>query len=158
MMIICGGTRMASDFYWIVSRDLTPSHMLNHGISNDNYFFFWCRVYTTMIFFIIRIFFSLNLTWRLLLSTDLHFLSLGDLLPLAEPLWLPWIYWTGTWWDWWSASLLLLSNNLSISFWLLKTSSFKNLFYDSRYLTLSLSKIKSSDFSVESSCTLSLIS
>ena len=34
--------------------------------------------------------FSLNLTWRLLLSTGLYFLSLGDMLPLTGPLWLPW--------------------------------------------------------------------
>ena len=68
----------------------------NHGISNDHCFFSGRRVYKTIIFFIIRFFF-LSLTWRLLLCTNLHFLSLGDLLPL----WLPWIYWTGTWWGWW---------------------------------------------------------
>ena len=95
-------------------------------------------------------FFFLSLTWRLLLCTNLHFLSLGDLLPL----WLPWIYWTRTWWGWWSTSLLLFSNDLSISFYLLKMPSFKNVFSDSRYLTPSLSNIKSYDFSVESSCIL----
>ena len=94
--------------------------------------------------------FFLSLTWRLLLCTNLHFLSLGDLLPL----WLPWIYWTRTWWGWWSTSLLLFSNDLSISFYLLKMPSFKNVFSDSRYLTPSLSNIKSYDFSVESSCIL----
>ena len=118
----------------------------NHGISNDHCFCSGRRVYNTMIFFIIRFFF-LSLTWRLLLCTNLHFLSLGDLLPL----WLPWIYWTGTWWGWWSTSLLLFSNDLSISFYLLKVPSFKNVFSD---LTPSLSNIKSYDFSVESSCIL----
>ena len=155
--IVCGGTQMASDFYWIVSRNLTPIHMLNHGISNDNYFFFWCRVYNTMIFFIIQIFIFSQFNLGLLLSTGLYFLSLGDLLPLTEPLWLNWIYWTGTWWNCWSTSLLSFSNNLAISFCLLKMPSFKKLFSDSRYLTLSLSNIKFSDFSIESSYTLPLI-
>ena len=51
-------------------------------------------------------------------------------------------------------SLLLFSNDLLISFYLLKVPSFKNVFSDSRYLTPSLSNIKSHDFSVESSCIL----
>ena len=49
------------------------------------------------------------------------------------------------------------SNNLSISFSLLKMSSCKNLFSNSRYLILSLNNIKSCDFSVWGFCTLSLI-
>ena len=39
--------------------------------------------------FLLAFLFSLNLTWRLLLSTGLFFLSLEDLLPLTGPLWLP---------------------------------------------------------------------
>ena len=75
--IICGGTRMASDFYWIVSKDLTPIHMLNHGISNDNYFFFWGRVYNTTIFFIIRIFIFSQLNLGTVIINRLIFPVIG---------------------------------------------------------------------------------
>ena len=51
---ICGGTQMAADFELIICRDLTPIHMLNHGISKDHCFFFWWRVSKTI--FINRIF------------------------------------------------------------------------------------------------------
>ena len=71
--------------------------------------------------------FSFSLIEKLLLSTGLYLLSLGDLLPITGLLSLPWTYRTGTWWDWWSTNLFLLSNNLLKRFCLLKMPSFQNL-------------------------------
>ena len=52
--------------------------------------FFDVEFITPRFFLLFEFLFSLNLTWRLLLSTGLYFLPLGDMLPLTGPLWLPW--------------------------------------------------------------------
>ena len=131
--------------------------MLNHGTTNDNYFFFLCRVYNIMIFFIVQIFifYHFNL-WTVIIyrlvfpaigrSTSIDRTTLATLNILNRNMMRLMVN-----------SLLMFSSNLSISLCLLKMSSFKKLFSDSRYLTLSLINIKSSHVSVESSCTLPLI-
>ena len=56
-----------------------PIHTLNHGISNDYYFFFGRRLHN-MIFYVIGNLFRLDLTGKQLdlLSTDLYFTISGS--------------------------------------------------------------------------------
>ena len=66
-----------------------PIHMLIIESQTIIVYFLDVGFITSWFSFILAFLFSLNLTWRLLLSTGLFFLSLEDLLLLTGPVWLP---------------------------------------------------------------------